>query len=98
MKKLDCDSVLEQLSDFIDQETRDELCEQIQEHLTRCKDCQVEVDKVKRTILLYQSGAVVVKMPVHAHAGLRTALATEYGGGTKPRTSSRTGAVQSRSD
>jgi hypothetical protein len=98
LKKLDCDSVLEQLSDFIDQETRDELCEQIQEHLTRCKDCQLEVDKVKRTILLYQSGAVVVKMPVQAHAGLRAALAAEYGGGPKPHTGSRTGAVPSSSD
>jgi predicted anti-sigma-YlaC factor YlaD len=85
LKKLDCDSVLEQLSDFIDQETRDELCEQIQEHLARCKDCQVQVDKVKRTILLYQSGAEVVKIPVQAHSGLRAALATEYGGGAKPR-------------
>ncbi|MBI1797167.1 MAG: zf-HC2 domain-containing protein [Candidatus Eisenbacteria bacterium] len=81
MKRLDCETVLEQLSEFIDQETRDELCEQIHEHLTRCKDCQVKVDTVRRTILLYQAGSTTpIQLSVSAHDGLRAALAGAYGG------------------
>jgi predicted anti-sigma-YlaC factor YlaD len=96
LKKIDCESVLEQLSDFIDQETRDELCEQINDHLARCEDCQVKVDTVKRTIMLYQSGTEqVIQMPASAHVGLRAALASAYGGGeAKPRSSS----LKARSD
>ena len=94
--QIDCETVLEQLSEFIDQETRDELCEQIQEHLTRCEDCQVKVDTVKRTILLYQSGEPIVEMPAGAQVGLRAALAAEYGshGGTRPRSTT----IKARSD
>ena len=83
MKKIQCDEVLEQLSEYIDEETRAELCEAIQEHLSRCRDCQVMVDSVKKTIVLYQSGSSI-ELPTSATARLSAALTREYGPGRDP--------------
>ncbi len=84
LKKIQCDEVLEQLSDYIDEETRAELCEAIQEHLTRCRDCQIMVDSVKKTIVLYQNGSSI-EVPTSATARLSAALTREYGPGRDPR-------------
>lgn len=77
MKKIECDEVLDQLSEYIDAETRDELCEAIKEHLARCHDCQIKVDTVKKTIVLYQKNSSV-EIPVRVTAKLSAALAREY--------------------
>jgi predicted anti-sigma-YlaC factor YlaD len=84
LKRIQCDEVLEQLSEYIDEETRAELCEAIQEHLNRCHDCQVMVDSVKKTIILYQNGASI-EVPTSASARLSAALAREYGPGRDPK-------------
>lgn len=52
---MNCQELLDQLSDYLDQEERDDLCKQIDEHLEHCHDCRVEVDKQKKTIVLYQA-------------------------------------------
>lgn len=80
MKKIECDEVLDQLSEYIDQETRAELCEAIQEHLARCQDCQIKVDTVKKTIVLYQKNASI-EVPIRVSAKLSAALSREYGKG-----------------
>ena len=54
---MDCTEVLEQLSDYLDAEARAELCRQIDAHLARCSRCQVHVDTVRKTILLYHNEA-----------------------------------------
>ncbi len=76
-KKLGCEEVLEQLSDYLDEDARAELCEAIEAHLSRCHDCQVEVDTIKKTILLYQSDRVV-EMPMAVSTRLSAALAQVY--------------------
>ncbi|MFI5371018.1 MAG: anti-sigma factor family protein [Candidatus Eisenbacteria bacterium] len=76
-KKLSCEEVLEQLSDYLDEDARAELCEAIEQHLSRCHDCQVEVDTIKKTILLYQADRVV-EMPVALSHRLESALAKAY--------------------
>lgn len=86
MKDIECDEVLEQLSEYIDEETRAELCEAIKEHLARCHDCQIKVDTVKKTIVLYQKNSSV-ELPLRATAKLSAALAQEYG---RARQSGRT--------
>ena len=79
MKSIDCDSVLEQLSDFIDADAREELCQAIVEHMSHCHDCQIQVDTVKRTIVLYQSnGGKFKELPMRATAQLAAALKAEY--------------------
>src|SRR5437867_873789 len=52
---VNCDEVLEQLADYLDEDARAELCRAIEAHLSRCRDCRVEVDTVRRTIVLYQA-------------------------------------------
>ncbi len=77
MNQFDCDSVLEQLSDYLDAEARAELCGAIEEHLHRCHDCRVYVDSLKKTIVLYQKGSSI-EVPMRATAQLTAALAREY--------------------
>jgi hypothetical protein len=76
-KKLGCEEVLEQLSDYLDEDARAELCEAIEQHLSRCHDCQVEVDTIKKTILLYQADRVT-EMPMAVSGRLNAALAQAY--------------------
>jgi predicted anti-sigma-YlaC factor YlaD len=77
--QLNCQELLEQLGDFIDEKDRTELCRQIEEHLEKCPDCRIVVDKTKKTIILYQADRQ--KDPpglVAASDGLKAALAQEY--------------------
>ena len=74
---MDCNDVLQQLSDYLDDEAREELCRQIEGHLSQCHDCQVYVDTVKKTIVLYQSDRRV-EIPVSVASRLEMALSREY--------------------
>ncbi len=80
MSDVDCNSVLEQLSEFLDADAREELCREIAAHMERCPDCRIKVDKVKKTIMLYQNGGPATELPVQVTAKLAAALAREYGG------------------
>lgn len=74
---MDCSEVLQQLSDYLDEDARTELCKIIEEHLSRCHDCQVEVDTIRRTIVLYRNDALV-DVPVQVSQQLQAAMAREY--------------------
>ncbi len=80
---MNCNEVLEQLADYLDEGARRELCEAIHAHLDRCHDCQVYVDSVKKTIVLYQSDRSV-SAPLYATRQLQAALAREYRIGARP--------------
>jgi predicted anti-sigma-YlaC factor YlaD len=80
---VDCNDVLQQLSDYLDEEAREELCRQIEGHLSQCHDCQVYVDTVKKTIVLYQSDRKI-EVPVTVASRLETALAQEYRNTSRP--------------
>jgi predicted anti-sigma-YlaC factor YlaD len=72
-----CKEVLERLSDYVDADERAELCRMIEEHLAVCRGCKIEVDTIKKTILLYHSNGTA-EMPVRVSAALQSALAREY--------------------
>ena len=74
---MDCNEVLEQLSEFLDESARAELCRAIEQHLSQCHGCRFYVDSVKKTIVLYQSDREVA-VPVAVSAQLRAALVREY--------------------
>ena len=76
---MDCEKVLEQLSDFLDEDAREELCRTIEEHLSSCRDCKVYVDSVRKTIILYQNDKVI-EVPVGANTRLQETMAREYRG------------------
>ena len=74
---MDCNEVLQQLSDYLDPDAREELCRAIQDHLSQCHDCRFYVDTVKKTIVLYQNEGKV-EMPAGVSNQLAAALAKEY--------------------
>jgi anti-sigma factor RsiW len=73
-----CKEVLDQLSEYVDDEARADLCREIEEHLARCGGCKVVVDTVRKTILLYHNDGTA-EIPVRVSAALERALAREYG-------------------
>ncbi len=74
---MDCNEVLDQLSDFLDEGARADLCRAIEQHLVQCKDCRFYVDSVKKTIVLYQADSGV-EVPISISTQLQQALAREY--------------------
>jgi predicted anti-sigma-YlaC factor YlaD len=74
---VDCNEVLEQLSDYLDEDARAELCRAIEAHMAQCHNCQLEVDTIKKTIVLYQAGEKI-EMPVVLKHQLSEALSREY--------------------
>jgi len=77
---VNCQELLDQMSDFLDKEAREDLCRQIEEHLERCQDCRIEVDRTRKTIVLYQADQPI-ELPglMTASNRLRIALAKAYG-------------------
>jgi predicted anti-sigma-YlaC factor YlaD len=74
---VDCQEVLEQLSDYLDEDARAELCKEIEAHMALCPNCRLEVDTLRKTIVLYQAGERV-EVPVLLKEHLHAALAQEY--------------------
>jgi anti-sigma factor (TIGR02949 family) len=52
-----CRELLSQLSEYIDGELEEALCARLEAHLAVCPDCQLMVDTVRKTIVLYRSQA-----------------------------------------
>ena len=52
-----CKSLLGFLSDYVDGELSDELCQEIQSHTAECQNCRIVVDTLRKTILLYHQSA-----------------------------------------
>ena len=55
MKEKNCKSLLGSLSDYVDGDAQDEICREIERHLSDCEDCRVVVDTLKKTVYLYRS-------------------------------------------
>ncbi len=53
MNHPNCEHLLDDLSDFLDGEASAEVCAEIERHLADCENCQVMVDTLHKTILLY---------------------------------------------
>ena len=76
---MNCQDLLEQLSEYLDRETREELCREIEEHLDKCTDCRIIVDQTRKTILLYQADQQIeLTGLMTASARLQSVLVREY--------------------
>ncbi len=51
----ECRSLLAQLSDYLDGDLEQAICDQIEAHLSGCDDCRLMVDTTRKTIVLYRS-------------------------------------------
>ena len=77
MKKLNCQEVLDQLSDFLEEDVAAELRAQIEGHLNGCRHCHLEVDTLRTTIQLYRADDST-GTPIHLSERLRAALQAAY--------------------
>jgi len=48
----ECDSLLSSISEYVDGSLRDELCRELEKHLSECSNCRVVVDTMKKTVYL----------------------------------------------
>lgn len=58
-----CRHLLASLSDYVDGELEDELCEEIERHMSGCENCQIVVDTLRKTIYLYRSTSTPPEVP-----------------------------------
>ena len=55
MDKHECQHLLGRLSDYIDGELGQAMCEEIERHLAGCQNCRVVVDTLSKTVALYRT-------------------------------------------
>jgi len=60
---VNCQSILDSLSDYVDGTLKDELCRDIEQHIAGCSDCRIVVDTLKKTIYLYHATSATQEMP-----------------------------------
>lgn len=77
MKKLNCQDVLDQLSDYLEEDVAAELRTQIESHLNGCRHCHLEVDSLRTTVQLYRLDDPV-GVPIALSERLRLALQSVY--------------------
>ena len=49
-----CQELLESLSEYIDEDLKQEVCAEIERHMAGCSNCKVVVDTLRKTVYLYQ--------------------------------------------
>ncbi len=77
MRKLTCQEVLDQLADYLDEAADATLLAEVNQHLGKCRDCQVEVDCLKQVILIYRQEERVF-LPEPLNERLQAALEQAY--------------------
>jgi anti-sigma factor RsiW len=70
---MSCDELLQALNDYEDGEVDPADCKQFEQHLAGCNPCQVVVDNIRNTILLYRAGEPY-ELPPEFHRRLRATL------------------------
>lgn len=75
---MDCNELIEQLGEYLDTDEKTDLCRAIEQHMSVCPDCQVYVDTVKKTIVLYQADRQLIETPATVNSRLESTLAQEY--------------------
>ena len=75
-----CQHLLGDLSDYLDSEVSAELCAEIEEHMDGCDNCQVVIDTLRKTIVLYR-GMPQPNMPDGVRQRLYKALDLDLNNG-----------------
>ncbi len=58
-----CQALLGNLCDYVDGCLSEDLCKEIDQHLSECEDCRVVVDTLNKTIYLYKKSAEEAELP-----------------------------------
>lgn len=72
-----CSDVINQLSDYLDAESAQDLCASLEAHFADCPQCKISIDTVKKTISLYRS-EIVPDCPEQVRMRLHSILSFEY--------------------
>ena len=72
-----CEELLKALNDYIDDESVLAICEDFADHLAGCNPCQVVVDNIRKTIMLYKAGQPY-EMPIKFRERLHDALRKKW--------------------
>ena len=59
----ECRQLLDSLSDYIDGDLQQELCDEIELHMKDCDNCRIVVDTLNKTVSLYQSSSEPTIVP-----------------------------------
>jgi anti-sigma factor (TIGR02949 family) len=62
-KHEECRQLLDSLSDYIDGDLQQELCDEIENHMKDCDNCRIVVDTIEKTISLYQTTSEPAAVP-----------------------------------
>ncbi len=60
---IQCRELLGSLSDYIDGTLGEQLCREIERHMSECHNCRVVVDTLRKTIHLYHQTAGPADLP-----------------------------------
>lgn len=52
-----CHHLLGSLSDYVDGDLKDEICQEIEQHVADCEDCRIVIDTLEKTVSLYRETA-----------------------------------------
>lgn len=81
MKKIpetpQCRQLLFYLSDYIDGDLDQSLCNELEQHLQGCRNCRIVVDTMKKTIELYQDTQEDTQLPADVRKRLFARLQLE---------------------
>lgn len=59
----ECRKLLGSISEYVDGELSEELCNMLEHHLEECEDCRIVVDTMKKTVYLYHTTAESESIP-----------------------------------
>jgi anti-sigma factor (TIGR02949 family) len=65
-----CKDLLGNLSDYIDGELSDDLCQELQRHMAGCENCRVVFDTMTKTIYLYKVNVQETEVPADVRGRL----------------------------
>lgn len=63
MAKPECQHLLMALGEYLDGTLEEELCRELEKHMSECPDCRVVVDTARKTIYLYRVQASEESLP-----------------------------------
>lgn len=63
MHSENCRQLLSLLSDYIDGELGQELCQRLEAHLAGCENCRIVIDTLRKTVYLYRVSTKDPTMP-----------------------------------
>ncbi|HYL65196.1 MAG TPA: zf-HC2 domain-containing protein, partial [Candidatus Methylomirabilis sp.] len=77
---MNCDDVIQELSNFLDGELTPALVEELESHLDECWECKLVVNQTKKTIELF-CNSELVELPKDVRSRLHNALQKRFGEG-----------------